>query len=136
MFSRQYYMAPSVKKVFGSSGCAASRRLCSDIVPPSPGCPFSFSSLLLCVCPCFFRSIFFSLKFSWVCICFHFSFFLAMGQGFPLGVAIWGRGFFFSLGPIHGKMQWIFSKFSLFPKEGGNIARGSCVEGGTLPSHA
>lgn len=120
-------------------GCA------SDIVYhlPQGSCPFSISFFLLCVCPCFFGSSFFSLKFSWLCICFLFSFlffhfFFAMGQGFspwelPFGV----EGFLFSLDPHMAECNGFFpSSLSLLPKEGGNIELGSCVAGGTLPSHA
>lgn len=146
MFSRQYYMAPSIRKVLGSNGCATSRRLCKRYCTTFPReVVDSLFPLFCCLFVLvFLGSIFFSLKFSWVCICFLFPFlffhlFFCSGLTvFPLGVAIWGQGFSFFLGPTHGGMQWIFSRFSLslFPKEGGNIALGGCVVGGTLPSHA
>ncbi len=146
MFSKQYHMAPSTRKVLGSNGCVASRRLCKrHCISPSPGKLSFLFFLFFIAC----LSLFFwvnSLKFSWVCICFLFSFFFsllsfsffAMGQGLspwdsPFGV----EGFLFSLDPHMVECNGFFpSSLSLFPKEGGNIELGSCVAGGTLPSRA
>jgi len=126
MFSKQYHMAPSATKVLGSNGCVASRRLCKrHCISPSPGKLSFLFFLFLIVC----LSLFFwvnSLKFSWVCICFLFSFLFSLlsfffcygSRVFPLGVTIWGRGFSFFLGPTHGGLQWIFSKFSLSVPQG------------------
>jgi hypothetical protein len=67
-----------------------------------------------------------------------FIFFFCYGSRvIPLGLAIWGRGFSFFLGPHMVECNGFFpSSLSLFPKEGGNIELGSCVAGGTLPSRA
>ncbi len=146
MFSKQYYMAPSAKKVLGSNGCVASRRLCKrHCIPPSPGNLSFLFFLFFIVCLSLFfwvNFFFFEVFLAMYLLSFFFSllsfYFFAMGQGFspwelPFGV----EGFLFSLDPHMAECNGFFpSSLSLLPKEGGNIELGSCVAGGTLPSHA
>ncbi len=120
MFSTQYYMAPSIRKVLGSNGCVASRRLCKqhcttfprEVVPslfPFFNCVF----VLVFLGSIFLFEVFLGMYLLSISFLFFHFIFCYWSRVFPLGVAIWAQGFSFSLGPTHGRMQWIFSKFSL-----------------------